>query len=233
MQMKQPTSTKGNNVYHTHTLQVEAMTPVVMLVSHGNTIEASDVAITTDTLFTCFDGILTASTLDRPAQDGWLLPGDYRGMPYFLPADALTGASAFTPVVLKNVSRSATTTEADADIAYRDLSLAISEAYAVLSPHASQQAIGQLTESIAQAEHTLTYRTTTAKADITAQADALRQAVALYQADLATGIRQPAACTASEPKAAYYTLSGVRTSQPRRGIVLMRQGNKTRKILIK
>ena len=238
IQMKEASSTMGNSVYHTHVTELKAMTPVLCLTSRDalNQIEASNVEVTTDSVVSLFNGVLTASTLSTSIESNWLLPGEYLNVAYFLPAGEQTEAEAFLPVITKTASRAATTTEGSADIGYRDLCGVINQAYEALAiaPGAARQAIEALQQAIGQSEWMLTNRTSTVKNDIDNEAEALRQAIADFLNAVATGISSPRTTNGLAPAPAeYYTLSGTRIDQPRRGIVIVHQGNKTKKVIIK
>ena len=189
MQVKKATeyvTTGLATVNHEATRSVEAMSVVTYLTSRTglNTITANNVAITTDTVATFFDGIMQASTLAMELQPNSLVPGEYVGSLYFIaPPAGQTVADAFLPVIVgASAQRVRTTSETLVDGYYRSLSLTIDEAYSAIGeyPRASAKAVDALKAEITAAQDMLTYRSHQDNEDVKNQREALTAAIKTF-----------------------------------------------------
>ena len=188
MQMKQAKEyiTKGlATVSHEFTRNVEPMTVASFITSRPelNTLTATDVAVTTESTASFFDGILRASTVSTPIEADALVLGTYINSLYFVaPAADQTILDAFMPTVVgANVQRARTTTETLVDGYYRTLSATIASAYEALEAHTASAAARQaLLDEIKAAEDLLTYRSHEAETDVKNENSALENAIKAY-----------------------------------------------------
>ena len=188
MQMKQAREyiSKGlATVSHEMTRTIEPMTVATFVTSRPelNTLTATDVAVTTETTASFFDGILRASTVSTPLEADALVLGEYISSLYFVapPADQTTLAAFMPCVVGANVVRARTTSETLVDGYYRTLSATIASAYEALEAHtASAAARQELLDEIKAAEDMLTYRSHEADTDVKNENTALGKAIKAY-----------------------------------------------------
>ena len=238
MQVKVPTSKTTTSLIHTFTTEVEAMTPIVFLSGHDavNTFTSENVTIGTDTVVSVLSDKLKAYTVNTQLESSSLLLGSYASMPYYLPVEEVPACTAFMPIAT-NSRRMSVSDKPDVEAAYTLLAAAIQQAYDVLEPNASSPTsiLTPFMTAIKQSEDALTYRSLTTKADIETERGTLSEAITTFLEGLATGIspRQTHLEAADLGSTAYYNLSGQRINKPAKGIVLMRKGNQTKKIIIK
>ena len=197
IQMKEATSYTSSGlatVDHTATRQVQPMTVVTYLTSRTglDTVSATDVSITTDTLISMFSGVLRASTLSTPLPSVSLVLGEYINSLYYNtpPADQTT-VDAFQPYLVGVTAQHVrTTSETAVDGYYRNLSLTIDEAYTALADHPSvpQRAVAALMAEITVAQDMLTYRSHVENNDVKNERDVLANAIKAFLDVAANGI---------------------------------------------
>ena len=241
MQVKQPVEWGSSAIDHQAVREVAAMTPVLWLTGRDDlrTIESQQVSVGTDSVAVAFDGRMVCTTVSATVAPPCMVLGESRSSLYYLPQSETAEVAPFQSYLLFDGSRQlAVTTEALADSYYALLAQAIGSARAALSQsrHAPADAVESLAAELQRAEDMLTYRTTADKDEVSAQRVALIQAQrALDQAE-AAGVEPvtiAADATPADLPAEYYNLSGQRIQRPERGLVIVRQGQKTRKMLIK
>lgn len=238
MQAKIPTSKTTTSLIHTFTTEVEAMTPIVFLSGHDaiNTFTSENVTIGTDTVVSVLSDKLKAYTVNTQLESNSLLLGSYASMPYYLPIEEVPACTAFMPIAT-NSRRMSVSDKSDVEAAYTLLAATIQKAYDVLVPNAGAPTsiLTPFMAAIKQSEDALTYRSLTTKADIETESGTLSEAITTFLEGLATGIspRQTHFEAADLGSTTYYNLSGLRIDKPAKGIVLMRKGNQTKKIIIK
>ena len=238
MQAKVPVEWGSSLLTHSATRTLEAMSPVIYLVGHDDLsqISARDVAIGTSPQRSFFDGQLIATTVATPIEPTWLLLDHYLGSVYYLSTTGLTEAAPFQSYVVSTTgTRMRTTTEAVADAHYAQLSVAINAVYQAFGERGLSlpgDATAELLAALTAAEDALTYRSAADDAATDGLKRQLEAALADFIAAQSQGIAPPSTPDAVGP-AAYYNLSGQRLSGAKRGIIVVRQGSKTRKMLIK
>lgn len=240
MQIKKPASATNSTIAHKYTTEIEAMTPVIYLTSHDelNSIEANNVAISTDTIVQQFDGKLIASTIDIAIEDSWYVLGYYANLLYYLPKGETAESIRFQSILTSTKqSRVGTTSSADvtADLAYLTLASITNKAYQAIeeSPHAPQLALEALQAIIKQAEDMLSNRSTEDGTEIKTMASELEKAISDFLEAVATGIAPITSYDYDTRETKYFNLSGQRIGMPERGIVIMKRGNMTRKQIIR
>ena len=241
MQVKQPVECGSSAIAHQAVREVEPMTPVLWLTGRDDlrTIESQQVSVGTDTVATAFDGRLVCTTVGATVAPPCMVLGESRSSLYYLPQSEVAEVAPFQSYLVDGGTKQlAVTTEALADSYYALLAKAIGSARAALAQ--SQQAPADAVESLAaelqRAEDMLTYRTTADKDEVGDQRVALIQAQRAFEQAAAAGVEPvvvAADATPADLPVEYYNLSGQRIQRPERGLVIVRQGQKTRKMLIK
>jgi len=243
MMLKAPASASNSTVAHQHALQVDPMTPVVFLTSCDtlNTIEADQVAIATDTLASLYAGKLLASTVAMAVEADWYLL-DYSGsLLYYLPASEVAADTVrFQSVLTTSRQKRVGTTPAAAiaaDQAYAELAATAADAFRVMAanPGAPLASLQDLQTAVKAAQDMISYRSTEAVDEVEACNVLLRQAIARFLEAVATGIDSPDVSREAAQKGTvqYFNLAGQRLDGRRRGIVVRRQGNQVKKVIIK
>ncbi len=243
MMLKAPASASNSTVAHQHALQVDPMTPVVFLTSCDtlNTIEADQVAIATDTLASLFAGKLLASTVAMAVEADWYLL-DYSGsLLYYLPASEVAADTVrFQSVLTTSRQKRVSTTPAAAiaaDQAYAELAATAADAFRVMAanPGAPLASLQDLQTAVKAAQDMISYRSTEAVDEVEACNVLLQQAIARFLEAVATGIDSPDVSREAAQKGTvqYFNLAGQRLDGRRRGIVVRRQGNQVKKVIIK
>lgn len=237
MQVKHPVEWTASVVDYQAVREVAAMTPVVCLTGRSdlNTIESQEVSVVTDTLSTAFDDRMVCTTVGLTVQEPCMLLGESRSTLYYLPCEAPVVVPPFQSCLLDAGNKQlGISTESVLDSYYRLMAQTINSVYATLdnSSFATASDVETLKAALQKAEDMLTYRLAADKDEVSAQRTALIQAQRSFEQAEAAGIvliRDDA----SEAADAFYNLSGQRVKHPVQGFVIVKQGQKTRKILIK
>lgn len=229
--------------------EIAAMQPVIYEVDRNtlNTIEAENVAIGTDTVTTIdtdhgqYIGSTVRNTMGTVAHVFTAEPNQY-----FFSAVEDSVLEPFRTVVVSSFKRNYSILgQVDglsfkADRAYRYLADTLNLAYETLAANAGKatpQATATFEQAIAAAELMFTAQQEADDNNINAQADALSAAIKAFLEGVATGIQAieafPATSLDANAPVEYYNLSGQRIQQPERGVVIVRQGGKSRKMIVR
>lgn len=244
MQVKLAIGGSSSAITHDAVRTVPAMSAIVCLTGHDTlyTLQAEQVAISTDTVALLFDNQLACPTVQTPVSATDLLFGEYLGSVYYLPAGDNAVARAFEPYVVSTKgTRMRVTSEAVADAAYKELSASINAAYEALAavPTAGGNMTiqySELLDKLRQAEDMLTYRSTVAHDEILTARRQLDKALDVWRQSLVAGIGQlhVNSDTSSAASPQYYSVSGQRLSRGMaHGLVIVRQGRSVRKVFLK
>ncbi len=225
--------------------EVEAMTPLLYLTDHDalRTIEAADVAITTDTTCASVDGLWRGTTLSTTlSRDAGLLTPT-TSVPAYMTCDKGTVLAPFTTeldTLYRSGYRISNSADVSADRNYMLLADTINLAYQVIAEY-GEGARAFLADSLQKSEDIFTYYLYSGS-----QYPECRQAyvnlgaaIRAFLADpVANGIREVEVsdntrADDTDDPVAYYSLDGRRLAQPQRGIVIVKKGRKTWKIAVK
>jgi len=238
MQAKAPEEWNDNLLNHSHTLAVDAMTPIIYLTGHDdlNTIEADEVTISAESKHTLFDGQLVTTTVTTPIEPTWLMVRNYLGSVYYVTNAECTQAEAFQSYIVSTTGdRVRTTTESGPDSRYAKLSTSINNVYTAFNERGlllPGDAYGELGEALKAAEDMLTYRSALDGNAIDDLRKRLDAALDAFLENQAQGILTPLKVR-NDHQTEVYNLSGQRLTSPKRGLVIVRQGGRIRKMLIK
>ena len=205
-----------------------------------NTISAENVAVSTDTIATAFEGNMIASTYKRDIDENTMILGDKTGLSYYLPVEGAMCLNSFTPVLTfyyKNGYRTwKATAEYHVDIYYRRLTEKINQAYQAIEQYGDKvqdAALSDFMTALKHAEDVFTYRQGETEEEVSAENDALKAAIDQFMNAVADGIDVSLADETAQKPVEYYNLSGQRLLKPVRGVVIEKRGNTTKKIYIK
>ena len=238
MQVKTPMEWGSNIVSYGHALSFDAMTPIIYLTGHDalREITAENVALGTEADASYFDGQLVATTVATPIEPTWLTLGEFIGSVYYLSSADRTEVGAFESYVVSSTgTRMRTTTESVRDAYFVDLSVAINTVYQAFEERSLSlpaDASAELADALTKAQDALTYRQPADDDAIVSMTRNLKQALADFLEHYTQGI-SPLSAPESDGSISYYGLSGQRLNGPQRGLIIVRQGSRTRKIMIK
>ena len=238
VQAKEPVEWGTSVIDHQAVRTVSAITPLLLLTGRDEIIiEGEQVEVVVDAAATRFDECMVSTTVGTVVSEPTLLLGEYRSVLYYIPAtESPVQVQPFSTYLLNaGDKRLGISNESLSDGYYKLLAAAINSTYATLaqSRYAPQSEVEILKAELQKAEDMLTYRTAEASADITAQRNALIQAQRAFEKIEAAGIDLVISDNDRGTPEGYYALDGQRLLQPRRGIVIVKQGSKARKMLIK
>ncbi len=225
--------------------EVEAMTPLLYLTDRESlrTIEASNVTVTADTVCSQVDGLWKGSTLgtalDRNAS---LLVTPASGIPSYTQYGKGTVLAPFATrldSIYASGYRIFNSTDINADRNYILLADTIDLAYQVIDEY-GEGARAFLADSLKKYEDMFTYYTYTGSqyAVVRQAYTNLGAAVRAFLVDpVANAIREveiaPDTLDDGNAPVTYYSLDGRRLANPQRGIVIVRKGNKSWKMLVR
>lgn len=238
MQVKKPKEWGSNIVEYAHTLTFDAMSPIIYLTGHDalREIVAQNVAVGTESQAGFFDDQLMTTTVRMPIESTWLTLDYFMGAIYYMSSADRTEVAPFQSYVISSTgTRMRTTTESVTDAYYSELSQAINAVWQAFDERGldlTADASTDLTNHLAMAQDDLTYRLSTSDDAIVARTRGLKQALADFLENYTQGIA-PVLNVGANATPEYFSLSGQRLPNPQRGIVIVRQGSKTRKIMIK
>lgn len=241
MQMKVLESFEERTVNHVPARNVDGMSIVLYLADREDMTEliGEQVQISAEEGVSLFGDSLRASTVNTPFEEGTLVLGEMTSLLYYMaPEETLEMLSPFQPAVVKT-SRSrlstVSTAEGKLDRKYRALAMAINEAYAALQQGAyvSEAKTEAFKASIKEAEDCFTYRTLDDGSALDEAESLLKAATKAYLQEAAEGVETTVWTEETPSSTEYYNLSGQRVERPTKGLVIVKHGNKTRKIFIK
>ena len=224
--------------------EVEAMTPLLYLTDRNGlrTIEATDVALTTDTVATLLDGLWHGSTLQASTRGDASVLTPTASVPAYMQADEGTMLAPFATelgAIYRLGYRISNSADVSVDRNYMLLADTINLAYQVIADH-GERARAFLADSLTKSEDIFTYYLYRgSQYPLCRQAYInLGAAIRAFLADpVANGIREVEAddTLVDDPDApiAYYTLDGQRLEKPQRGIVIVKKGRKTWKMIVR
>lgn len=203
-------------------------------------ITAENVEVGVDSVVTLFDGALTASTYYINVDAEAMVLGDRSGLSYYLPVEEAGRLAPFTSV-LTNYYKGGYRTwkssdEYHIDIRYRALTEQINQAYLTLSENtnAPVDAVAELQAALKHAEDMFTYRSATSEDEANEESGVLKAAIEKFLNAVADGIQWVHVENMSlDGQKEYYNLNGQRVQTPVNGIVIIKQGNRVRKMYIK
>lgn len=225
--------------------EVEAMTPMLYLTDRDalRTIEATGVTISTDTTGTSVDGLWRGSTLQTTLSRDAALLTPTSGVPAYKQYDKGTALAPFATeldTLYSNGYRISNSADVSVDRNYMLLADTINLAYQVIAEY-GEGARAFLADSLKKSEDIFTYYTYSGKQypECREAYINLGKAIRAFLANPVTdGIREvevsdDTQADDADAPVAYYSLDGRRLTQPQRGIVIVKKGHKTWKMVVK
>lgn len=203
-------------------------------------ITAENVKVSTDSVVAMFDGVLTASTYYQYVDAEAMVLGDKSGLSYYLPVEEASRLAPFTSV-LSNYYKGGYRTwkssdEYRVDIRYRALANQINQTYITLAEHidAPVEAVAELRAALKHAEDLFTYRSASSEDEVSDEDGVLKAAIEKFLNAVADDIQWTYVGEKEDNGLNdYYNLNGQRVLSPMKGLIIIKQGNRVRKMYVK
>ena len=237
MQMKQLTGVATVSMTSNTTRNVAPMSAIVYMVDRPgiNELKGSNVEIGTDSIFSAVDSLLLSSSVETGVTAKELVIGYKKEVAYFLPVAEGTSLLPFH-LKVNHFSSSGYRVAPVTESRYAELAGTLAEAYDLMNStdDAPADALQALMDCIAESEEMFSNVTASQASEVRDQILKLQAAMQAFRDAIATGIET---ITTSDVQAngrvEYFNLSGMRLQKPERGIVIVKQGNSVKKVLVK
>lgn len=241
MQARRITGLTITKMLQENVSQVKAKEPLACLSSspHVSGFKATEVKVVADTVYSSFSDSLVMSTVATVTGDRAMTLGIKSSMPYFLNADAGVEVKPFNYVINAKVANGIKVySESTLDRYYTVLADTLTSAYEALDAHQDDtqaKAFAEIVASYSAAFTTYDYPDYSA---VKAAAKELGDIIAQFLSgeELPAGISvlpDTDNSVTDGAKTRYYSVDGTPLVSPRRGIVIVRQGNKVRKMVVR
>ena len=222
--------------------EIPALTPFCYFSARPNlsSLTATDVDVAADSvvLYESLTPNMSFATVGRTLEQKALLLGEKSSQPFYLLNDAGTEVAPFSVAIESTSSANGIRLYGNItyDRNYTILADSLVSAYTVLAANTDNPAYQQFADSIAAydlAFSTYKYETAT---EALAAAKALGVIIAQFLAgELAddTAISGTVAGALTDGTVRYYSIDGTPLAAPRRGLIIVRQGNKVRKMMVR
>lgn len=238
VQIREITGISNVKLSTIHSTSIAATTPFEYLSStpYFTGFEATDVDVVSDSIYASHNDSIMVRTTNYTTTKNNMLLGVKSNQPYFLKADDGTSVESFGMIVNANVSNGIRAlSDNTLDRAYTTLADSLYSAHIALAANPTNSECKQLADSIAAYTDAFTDYAYSNYKDVNTAAKELGAVVAKFLAgELPSAIEQPFEdnLTTTAP-IKYYSIDGTLLQAPRRGIVIIRQGNKARKIVVR
>lgn len=221
-----------------HSEQIAAAAPFEYLSSNPyfKGFEANDVDVLSDSVYASNSDSIMVRTTNYTTTTSNMLLGVKNSLPYFLKADEGTAVASFAMVVNANVSNGIRLlSDGTIDRAYTALADSLYSAHIALAANPTNSECKQFADSITAYTNAFSNYAYSAFTEVNNAAKSLGEVTKKFLAnELPSAIN---ATMTEEPSAdapiRYYSIDGTPLQAPRRGIVIMRQGNKVRKMIVR
>lgn len=218
--------------------EVDAMSMVLCMVDHSehNVFTGDNVDISDQTEASVADGQLVGSTTAFEVGSNMMAFQIYNSRPYYRPTDEGTSLPPFATLmtITKRSGVRAFDTKLGDDRDYTALAETIAEAYDLMEKNPTDEGLSLLADAVEKAETVFSLATETTAADVPAEIIALEKTIDDFRNGVTAAI-VPLSSLPSQHGSSieYYNLHGQRLQSPERGIVIVKQGNRVRKMLVK
>lgn len=238
VQVRKITGISSVKLIHSHNSEIAAATPFVYLPSTPafTGFEATDVNVNGDSIYTSHHDSITVNTVNTIAADRNMTLGLKNNLPYFIKTEAETQIASFSVIINANIANGIRIyNEPTIDRAYTVFADSLYSAHQALASHPENSQCTQFADSIAA--YTLAFDSYAFdnNKDITNAAKQLGTLIQQFLSEeLPSAIYNiPTDSTNDYDTNApvrYYSIDGTQLTAPRRGIIIIKQGNKVRKV---
>ena len=241
MLVRQMTALDGTALVVEQKRNVDAMSMVLCMVDHPehNVFTGENIDIANQTETSVADGQLVGSTVAFEVGKDMMAFQIYNSRPYYRATDEGTPLPPFATLmtITKRTGVRAFDTKLGDDRDYTALAETIAEAYDLMQKDPDSEGLPLLVDAVTKAEDAFSLATEATAADIPTETIALKKAIEDFRngvtAGIATVSTDPFQGENAEPERGLYNLQGQRLQSPERGIVIVKQGNRVRKIMVK
>lgn len=239
MVVRQLTALDGSAFVVEQKREVDARSMVLCMVDNAanNVFTGEDVQIAAQTDASMADGQLVAATVAATVGQGMMAFEMYNNRPYYRPTDEGTPLQPFATLmtITRRSGVRAFDTSLGDDRDYTTLAQTIDEAYGLLAQRPSDEGADLLAEALAKAEDAFTNASEATAGTLGAEATALAKAIDDFKRGVSAAIAPISMDGAGQSASVieYYNLHGQRLQTPERGIVIVKQGNRVRKMMVK
>lgn len=240
VQMRKITGITSSKFNTAHATDIAAATPFTFLPStpHFKGFAAADADIAADSLYITHNDSLVVRTTSATATGVMMTLGEKSNLPYFLVADEGANVASFALILNANIKNGIRLFgDTNFDRAYTMLADSLYSAHIALDTHPGNSQCKQFADSIAAYTQAFDTYAFGDFRNVTASAKQLGSLIEKFLAEeLPTGIEEikdSSLTGKSDGIIRYYSIDGTPLSSPRRGIIIMRQGSMTRRIMVK
>ena len=238
VQVRKITGISSVKLIHSHNSEIAAATPFVYLPSTPafTGFEATDVNVNGDSIYTSHHDSITVNTVNTIAADRNMTLGLKNNLPYFIKTEAETQIASFSVIINANIANGIRIyNEPTIDRAYTVFADSLYSAHQALASHPENSQCTQFADSIAAYTHAFDSYAFDNNKDITNAAKQLGTLIQQFLSEeLPSAIYNiPTDSTNNYDTNApvrYYSIDGTQLTAPRRGIIIIKQGNKVRKV---
>lgn len=238
MLVRQMTGLDGTALVVEQKRNVDAMSMVLCMIDHPehNVFTGDNVDISALTETSVADGQLVGSTTAFEVGANMMAFQIYNSRPYYRPTDEGTALPPFATLmtITKRSGVRAFDTKLGDDRDYTALAETIAEAYDLMEKNPNEEGLPLLADAVKKAEIVFSMATEATVADVPAAIIDLEKAIDDFRNGVTAAI-SPLSLSPSQQGSSieYYNLHGQRLQSPEPGIVIVKQGNQVRKMLVK
>ena len=239
MLVRQLNDLEGTSLVVEQKRDIEPMSIVLCMIDHfeNNVFTSDNVSISTQTEVSIADGQLVGSTMASEVGKDMMAFVIYNDLPYYRPTTEGTALPPFSTLmtITKRSGVRAFDTKFGNDRDYIALAQTIDDAYTTLAENPSSEGVELLMEALTKAEETFSFATEENATEVKTQKTELQKAIEDYKNGTTNGIMSmwmDKSPNTSVP-VGYYNMNGQRLQSPERGIVIVKQGNHVRKMIVR
>ena len=238
MLVRQMTELDGTALVVEQKRDVDAMSMVLCMIDHPehNVFTGDNIDIAAQTETSVADGQLVGSTTALEVGANMMAFQIYNSRPYYRPTDEGTALPPFATLmtITKRSGVRAFDTKLGDDRDYTALAETIAEAYDLMEKNPNEEGLPLLADAVKKAEIVFSMATEATVADVPAAIIDLEKAIDDFRNGVTAAI-SPLSLSPSQQGSSieYYNLHGQRLQSPEHGIVIVKQGNQVRKMLVK
>ncbi|MBR5655214.1 MAG: C10 family peptidase [Prevotella sp.] len=217
----------------------EPMSIALCMIDHlgNNVFTSNDVSIGVQTETSIADGQLVGSTMASEVGKDMMAFTIYNNLPYYRPTDEGSPLPPFATLmtITKRSGVRAFDTRYGNDRYYMELAQTINEAYTVVAENPSGEGVELLMEALTKAEETFSFATEESVENVKTEKNDLQKAIEDFKNGAASGIMSMWTDNSQNLSAPieYFNMNGQRLQSPERGIVIVKQGNRIRKVKVR
>ena len=214
------------------------MSMVLCMIDHPehNVFTGDNIDIAAQTETSVADGQLVGSTTALEVGANMMAFQIYNSRPYYRPTDEGTPLPPFATLmtITKRSGVRAFDTKLGDDRDYTALAETIAEAYDLMEKNPNEEGLPLLADAVKKAETVFSMATEATVADVPVAIIDLEKAIDDFRNGVTAAIAPHSLSLLQQGSSIeYYNLHGQRLQSPEHGVVIVKQGNQVRKMLVK